>query len=524
MRAIFALMALFMVIGTEWVLASVSPDEQLIVFTQKGDLAGVKQALAAGAKINTPFGPTALLKLVVTGGTGEDDYKIVKLLLEHGADINAVGPEGMSVFQMALTGRIQLQGRSIFPLLLDHKPDLNFVTKDGYSVVGLAMRIEGFDSIEVKNASGLTSRYPDRLQAARKVVELGAPVDILSGAGLTPLMEIAGYNRAGDSMGHPYYLDFAKLLLAKGADPTRRNQAGKTAADYALENENYDMLLLLDAGQKHRSEYGKLKKRDTDQRLSLGVARQISISHGWSPSIDPIDSMGLITEALKLGANPNALSVDHQTTIFGQAIGDYGSGPGARGDASLINLLLDHGADPNMPLPNGKTPLEFARSQPELFALLQSRGAKPDHALQLALAASPAEIDDIREATFRYQFAHNASGQQQAAKVYFLSFVDELSERSDPNDGFMKRFAGNNPRVAKNSDSGVSKNGVVADKKTGEEGLIFTVRAIKWISTNEVEVEGGYYEAGLSSSGNTYYLKKKDGKWMVTKNVMHWIS
>lgn len=30
------------------------------------------------------------------------------------------------------------------------------------------------------------------------------------------------------------------------------------------------------------------------------------------------------------------------------------------------------------------------------------------------------QIDDIREAVFRWQFDHNASGQQAAAQVYFL--------------------------------------------------------------------------------------------------------
>jgi hypothetical protein len=38
------------------------------------------------------------------------------------------------------------------------------------------------------------------------------------------------------------------------------------------------------------------------------------------------------------------------------------------------------------------------------------------------------------------------------------------------------------------------------------------------------EVSGGYYEAELSASGNTYYMRKKDGKWVCEKNVMRWIS
>lgn len=53
---------------------------------------------------------------------------------------------------------------------------------------------------------------------------------------------------------------------------------------------------------------------------------------------------------------------------------------------------------------------------------------------------------------------------------------------------------------------------------------MFYVGEIKWVSEIEVEVAGGYYEANLSASGNTYYLKKKDGKWVVERDEMHWIS
>jgi len=134
-----------------------------------------------------------------------------------------------------------------------------------------------------------------------------------------------------------------------------------------------------------------------------------------------------------------------------------------------------------------------------------------------------AEELDIREATFRYQFGKNASGQQQAAKNFYLA-VPGGGKGTDPDDAFMKRFAGNKPTVKRLSECDSSDDKGVVDKKTGERGLIFTTGAIKWVSDTEVEISGGYYEAGLSASGNTYFLKKVDGKWKVIKDVMHWIS
>lgn len=134
-----------------------------------------------------------------------------------------------------------------------------------------------------------------------------------------------------------------------------------------------------------------------------------------------------------------------------------------------------------------------------------------------------AEELDIREATFRYQFQKNASGQQQHAKSYYLA-IQVDGKPTDPDDAFMKRFAGNNPPVKKRSECDTSTGKGAIDKKTGQLGLVFNTGPIKWVSDTEVEVSGGYYEAGLSASGNTYYLKKVHGKWRVVKDVMVWIS
>ena len=144
-----------------------------------------------------------------------------------------------------------------------------------------------------------------------------------------------------------------------------------------------------------------------------------------------------------------------------------------------------------------------------------------------AVAAPPdraAEELDIREATFRYQFANNASGLKEHAGAYYLSLVDRNGKSDDPPAKLLKRFAGNEPPVKKASESRASQAEGVVDKKTGKRGLIFRIEAIRWISDTEAEVSGGYYEAGLSSSGNTYSLKKVDGRWQVTEAVMNWIS
>jgi hypothetical protein len=90
----------------------------------------------------------------------------------------------------------------------------------------------------------------------------------------------------------------------------------------------------------------------------------------------------------------------------------------------------------------------------------------------------------------------------------------------------MRRFDGHVPVVKKVSEALVSSSEVtgVKDRTTGQRGLIFNQRTIKWNESNEVEVDGGYYEAALSASGNTYSVVKDNDKWGVTKSEMHWIS
>ena len=127
-----------------------------------------------------------------------------------------------------------------------------------------------------------------------------------------------------------------------------------------------------------------------------------------------------------------------------------------------------------------------------------------------------AELDDIREAVFRYQFQHNASAQQQLAHAYFLSVEDG----KDPDDKFMERFKNHEPAVKKNSQA----KGEFKKEGGSLDGLMFHIVAIKQIGPNKVEVGGGYYESALSSSGNIYMVQRVKNKWIVTRDNMQWIS
>ena len=129
--------------------------------------------------------------------------------------------------------------------------------------------------------------------------------------------------------------------------------------------------------------------------------------------------------------------------------------------------------------------------------------------------------NDIREAVFRYQFHHNSSIQGQSAAVYCLSVGEK---NADPPDDFMKRFAGFKPPVRKVSECSTDAYKGVVEKRTGKHGLVFRVRNIKWISEAEVEVGGGYFEDGLSASGDTYTVRRLQRGWRVSKAKINWLS
>ena len=152
-------------------------------------------------------------------------------------------------------------------------------------------------------------------------------------------------------------------------------------------------------------------------------------------------------------------------------------------------------------------------------------GAPPAAPAQTASPSSPAGVtqqdeDSLREAVLRHMFKTNASGMQQTAKVFCI----HLEKGVTPSAAFLARFSANRIRVvdAAGCDEDASRG--VVERATGAHGLAFRIDLIAWTDRDHATVNGGYYEAGLSASGNVYTLERKNGAWSVTKDEMQWIS
>lgn len=131
--------------------------------------------------------------------------------------------------------------------------------------------------------------------------------------------------------------------------------------------------------------------------------------------------------------------------------------------------------------------------------------------------ARAAEELNIHEALLRYQFKHNASSQRESARVYCLTVLG-----TDPDEALLQRFARHAVPVRKASSCEVSDR--VLDPTTGALGLALSVEQVAWVSSDEVTVKGGYYEASLSASHNVYRLRKQGNHWTVVADRLVLIS
>jgi ankyrin repeat protein len=181
-----------------------------------------------------------------------------------------------------------------------------------------------FNRRQPRDAGGLTAlifaaREGD-LASAASLLAHGADVNQTSEYGWTPLLA-ATQNR---------YYELGKFLLERGADPNIANKGGWNPLYIATDNRNI--------------EGGDYPTR--------------------RPDMDHLDYIELL---LARGADPNLRmksSTETRTIFTHQWLFEEGATPFLRaaqsGDLVIMRLLLEHGADPNIPTEHNVTPLMVA--------------------------------------------------------------------------------------------------------------------------------------------------------------------
>jgi len=282
----------------------------------------------------------------VTRGRDWQDrqLQIVKLLLDHGADINAAGVYADTPLHAAAGNG----NKPAVELLLARGADIN-------------ARNQGRIWYPEYHEYGATGQTPlmvalrsGYLHVARFLIDRGADVNAQDGGGETPLLIILDpiwiqatpdrlrwhlYGYYARDKGRPELeaalrramRDMIRQLLTHGAKANPRNQEGNTP--------------LLGAAQFGDAELAELlliHGADVEARDKVGATPLHYAARGHK---------GIVELLLKHGAHVNVASNDGDTPLHEAAL---------RGHKDIVALLLVQGADVNMRNSRGRTPLDTA--------------------------------------------------------------------------------------------------------------------------------------------------------------------
>ena len=303
----------------------------------------VRRLLDSGADPNAadPGGETALMTAARTGAPAT-----LRLLLERGATVDAREPE---FGQTALMIAVRENHDAAVQVLLEAGASANAQTRKGPTPAfvppckGTGCGSEGVGI----NRGGLPDRgrraevkggmtpllYAARdgnVSAARRLVDAGADLELGDANGIRPLLMSLLNNQLG----------VARFLLSRKANVNADDFWGRTPLWAAVEYRNLDM-----------------NNNDQDSPTDNGVDR--------APILE------VITELIAAGANVNARTRElPPSRRWLYSLNDVswvdftGQTPFLRAalsaDTVTMRLLVEHGADPNLPTLAGTTPLMAA--------------------------------------------------------------------------------------------------------------------------------------------------------------------
>ena len=315
---------------------------------ENSDLTMVRLLLASGADPQLPdrTGENSVF-LAARSGSAE----IMKLLLENGADPESREP---NFNQTPLMVAVRAEAPEVVELLLDTNVDINAQTVAG-EVPRMRLPSENAGSKGVGiNRGGIPERgergpvggaktallYATRqgdLALTRKLVEAGADLEQADANGLTPLIN-AILNGSVVSLGGPPtgHIATARYLITQGANVNASDWYGETPLWAAV----------------------------TLRNLNVNGATRDN-------KVDRAAALDLIKDLITAGADVNARTKESPPQQrFITRIGDLswvdftGQTPFLRaalsGDVTVMKLLVENGADPNLATYEGTTPLMAA--------------------------------------------------------------------------------------------------------------------------------------------------------------------
>jgi ankyrin repeat protein len=378
-------------------------DVRLAEAAMKGDKAAVRSLLQQKADVGAalPDGTTALHWAVRA-----DDVETADLLIRGGANPKAADRYGLTPLYLAISNANAEMARK----LLDAGADANASDPNGETILMTAARTDGGaavvklllergakvnapDSIVEETALmwAIRENHPD---AVRLLLAHGAEVNTRTRTGKTPPRQLpnagggshgtgivrGGWPERGAQAATPgamsalLYaardgrLEIAKMLVAAGADVNQAEANKVSPLLMAISNNHVELAaFLLDHG-------ADVNAADFWGRTPLWTAvelRDMDLDRTGDHPIDRAAALNLIKGMLDRGAHPNArLAEVPPVRRWVLPIGDIswvdftGQTPFLRAalsaDVTVMRLLLDRGADPNIATFSGTTALMAA--------------------------------------------------------------------------------------------------------------------------------------------------------------------
>jgi len=353
----------------------VSDSGNMAILSATRDIAVLRKLLEAGADPNVGTRETALMF-----AAREGDAEAVTLLLESGADVNAVNVDGDMALRLAKDNGQD----ALVQILLDHGAHEPAMTETNLRAAILWNRLEGAlrlirEGADVNKAN--TRGHSPLMMAIEKRLDMRVITALLEGGaetnqvftniwpGGTPLLQAV----------HTGHASLVRLLLAYGADPNLSDGRYYPLPDAVR--------YLSHPSHETRAEEMEIVRLLLDAGASPNV---LDGNEGLTPlqeaaRRDDIDTMGLLIDHGADLEMPCDTDFSSENTALHYAV-DYLREGAARS-------LIERGANVNADHENGATPLTFAcyRFQPgrhfigEQFALPAQDVAEADE-IQLRLA------------------------------------------------------------------------------------------------------------------------------------------
>ncbi|HEV8542963.1 MAG TPA: ankyrin repeat domain-containing protein [Verrucomicrobiae bacterium] len=354
----------------------------LVVASEAGNKAAVEFLSEKGADVNVHALNGAMTPLLAAAGKGF--IQISELLLEKGADVNARNGYGQTPLHHAASGGHADE----IALLAKHGATLTATDTQGDTPLSTAIRHDHADAVAALVKGGVDPNKPDakgelpiveamqRNGAAEKLVQTlldhGANPDAQDQAfGATPLEAAAGnYNRTA---GAP---EIFKVLLSGKADPNIKDKLGDTALHEAV-GSTFNLLTVSESLLEHGADPNI---QNNDGRTALHYAVGASAGGGivWS-------DRGFGRYAIQeLEIKPTAES----TMRYRLSVKE-----------PEIELLLKHGASPNLPDKDGRTPLFYAAYANSSAAVRMLLNAKADLNAKDKLGRTPLDFAPLYPAS-----------------------------------------------------------------------------------------------------------------------------